>query len=116
MKTIFTPVALFLVLVTAGCWLSDLLNPAGGTINVSGQPFDFVILQLVSGGWATLTGKYNPGLFFNIHNWGCATSRAFLRSGFHRAETGHHSGQMPTVVVGSLARSNFDRSVNPASF
>jgi hypothetical protein len=33
MKTIFTPVALFLVLITAGCWLSDLLIPAGGTIN-----------------------------------------------------------------------------------
>jgi len=29
------------------------------------------------GGWATLTGKYNAGLSFNIHrnNWGCATSR-----------------------------------------
>lgn len=46
MKTIFTPVALLLVLITAGCWISDLLNPSGGTINVSGQPFDLVILQL----------------------------------------------------------------------
>jgi len=29
------------------------------------------------GGWATLTGKYNSGLFLNIdrNNWGCATSR-----------------------------------------
>ncbi len=39
---------MFLVLITAGCWLSDLLNPTGGTINVSGQPFDLVILQVVS--------------------------------------------------------------------
>jgi hypothetical protein len=36
-------------------------------------------LQTASGGWATLTGKYNAGLSLNMdrNNWGCATSRAF---------------------------------------
>jgi hypothetical protein len=31
------------------------------------------------GGWATLTGKYDPGLSLKVYqnNWGCATSRAF---------------------------------------
>jgi hypothetical protein len=31
------------------------------------------------GGWATITGKYNAGLSFDVDrkNWGCATSRAF---------------------------------------
>ena len=48
MKTIFTPIVLFLVVITVGCWISDLLEPTGGTINVSGAPFDLVILQLSS--------------------------------------------------------------------
>ena len=40
-------------------------------------------------GWATLTGKHNAGLSFNIDrdNWVCATSRAFREVACSAADT-----------------------------
>ncbi len=45
MKRIFLSASLLLILITGACFLFQL---NGGTIYVSGQPFDFVILQLDS--------------------------------------------------------------------
>ena len=52
--------------------------------------------QSGGGGWATLTGKYNGGLFFNIdrNNWGCATSPAFREVAL---TNGGQTGRSPTV-------------------
>jgi hypothetical protein len=48
-----------------------------------------VSLRNHAGGRATLTGKYNAGLSFNIdrNSWGCATSRAFREVACRTADT-----------------------------
>lgn len=106
MKRILLPVSLLLTLTAVGCFLFDL---TGGEIDVSGQPFDLVILQLDSAPAGACCPNCLVSAPVPLDSNGSGSHSGLVDGDGYAAEwlgTGLYSGCVGTTTLGCLGSSS----------